>query len=115
MKLSEAQFRRTILDMDYISDFNLTIVKKILDWTENSWYRDRIRLVVMDDKNGDMEVDSNEFMKACSKSLSEGRNPVLWLPGKYWSDEPWTMVLEILDKEVKNTEEKKLTLWPFKE
>lgn len=115
MKLSEAQFRRTILDMDYISDFNLTIVKKILDWTENSWYRDRIRLVVMDDKNGDMEVDSNEFMKACSKSLSEGRNPVLWLPGKYWSDEPGTMVLEILDKEVKNTEEKKLTLWPFKE
>ena len=68
-----------------------------------------------DEKNGDMEVDSNEFMKACSKSLSERRNPVLWLPGKYWSDEPGTMVLEILDKEVKNTEEKKLTLWPFKE
>ena len=115
MKLSEAQFRKAILDKEYISDFNLTIVKKILDWTENSWYRYRNRLVVLDEENGDMEVDSTEFIKACSKSLSEKRNPVLWLPGKYWTDEPGTMVLEILDKDVKNTEERKLILWPFRE
>jgi hypothetical protein len=84
------------------------VVKRILDWTENSWYRYRNRLVVMDEKNGDMEVNSTEFIQAYSASISEMRNPILWLPGKYWNDEPGTIVLEILDKEAKNIEKKRL-------
>lgn len=124
MKLSEAQFRRAVLDKNYISEFDLTIVKRILDWIENSWFSYRNRLVVLDEKNGDSEVDPDEFIQACSMSISEKRVHVLWLPGKYWSDEPGTMVLEILDNEGEITElqtkllsldKKELFIWPFKE
>jgi len=93
MKLNDALFRSIILNKRFIFNPDIFLLGKIISWTRNM--KD-YRLVVIDNEHGDSETDEEELIEQYIRAKREDKDILIWIPGKYWLDEPSTVVLEVL-------------------
>lgn len=93
MKLNDALFRSVILSRRFILNPDIFLLGKIISWARNM--KD-YRLVVIDNEHGDSETDEEELIEQYIRAKKEDKDILIWIPGKYWLDEPSTTVLEVL-------------------